>query len=67
MELHKHVNTLYPLTDKHFKRWNSLFTSTVDELFKGDTATLVKTRALSISAVMQMKIAAESSSSDKIF
>lgn len=67
MELHKHVNKLYPLTEVHFKRWNQLFSKTVDELFKGETANLVKTRALSISAVMQMKIADESSSSDKIF
>ena len=67
MELHKHVNRLFPLTDVHFKRWNSLFSQTVDKLFKGDTANLVKNRALSISAVMQIKIAAESSSSGKIF
>lgn len=69
MELHKHVNKLYPLTEVHFKRWNQLFGQTVDELFTGETASLVKARALSISAVMQMKIAAESSSSssDKIF
>lgn len=67
MELHKHVNKLYPLTEVHFKRWNQLFGKTVDELFKGEIANLVKTRALSISAVMQMKIADESSSSDKIF
>ena len=67
MELHKHINRLFPLTDVHFKRWNGLFSSTVDELFKGDTANLVKMRAISISTVMQIKIAAESSSSDKIF
>jgi len=67
MELHKYVNRLFPLTDAHFKRWNRLFSSTVDELFKGDTANLVKMRAMSISAVMQIKIAAETSSSDKIF
>lgn len=67
MELHKHVNRLFPLTEAHFNRWNQLFSTTVDELFKGDTANLVKVRAMSISAVMQMKIAAETSSSDKIF
>ncbi len=67
MELHKHINRLFPLTDEHFKRWNLLFSTTVDELFKGDTAKLVKMRALSISTVMHIKIAAESSSSDKIF
>lgn len=68
MELHKHVNRLFPLTEVHFNQWNSLFSQTVDELFKGETAKLVKQRALSISAVMQIKISAESpSSSDKIF
>jgi len=68
MELHKHVNRLFPLSDEHFKQWNQLFSTTVDELFKGDTANLVKMRAMSISAVMQIKIAAESSStSGKIF
>jgi hemoglobin len=67
MELHKYINRLFPLTDEHFKRWNGLFSSTVDELFKGDTANLVKMRAMSISTVMQIKIAAETSSSDKIF
>ncbi len=67
MELHKHINRLFPLTDEHFKRWNGLFSTTVDELFNGDTAKLVKVRVMSISAVMQIKIAAESSTSDKIF
>lgn len=67
MELHKHINRLFPLTKEHFNQWNSLFSQTVDELFKGETAKLVKQRALSISAVMQIKISAESSSSDKIF
>ncbi len=67
MELHKHINRLSPLTEAHFKQWTHLFTTTVNELFKGETAELAKKRALSISAVMQIKIAAETSSSDKIF
>ena len=66
MELHKHLNRLFPLTGEHFKRWNLLFSSTVDELFNGDTANLVKMRAMSISTVMQIKIIGEPSSSDKI-
>lgn len=67
MELHKHINRLFPLTDEHFVRWLSLFNSTVDELFSGDTAMLVKQRAKSIAAVMQIKIANEQSSADRIF
>ena len=60
MELHKHVNRLFPLTESHFNQWNNLFHATVDELFKGPTAKLVKERAKSISIVMQLKIGAES-------
>ena len=61
MELHKHVNRLFPLTESHFNQWNNLFNTTVDEFFKGSKAKLVKERAKSISIVMQIKIAAESS------
>ncbi len=67
MELHKHVNRLFPLTDEHFMRWNQLFSTTVDELFAGERAELSKQRAKSISAVMQIKILNETSSADKIF
>lgn len=56
MELHKHVNRLFPLTDEHFTRWLLLFNSAVDELFAGKTAELVKQRAKSIAIVMQVKI-----------
>jgi hemoglobin len=67
MELHKHISRLFPLTEDHFRQWNYLFSKTVDELFVGTTASLVKERAKSIAAVMQIKILKESSSSDKIF
>jgi hemoglobin len=67
MELHKHVNRLFPLTEAHFTRWNYLFSNTVDELFCGDTAELVKQRTKSIAAVMQLKIIEESASDGKIF
>ena len=67
MELHKHINRLFPLTDEHFRQWNYLFSTSVDELFAGTTASLVKQRAKSIAAVMQIKILQESSSADKIF
>lgn len=67
MELHKHINRLYPITDVHFARWILLFSSTVDELFAGKIADLAKQRAKSIAAVMQIKITGEESSSNKIF
>ena len=67
MELHKHINRLYPLTAEHFTRWNLLFNNAVDELFTGEKAELAKQRAKSISAVMQIKILNETSSADKIF
>jgi hemoglobin len=56
MELHRHLHRLLPLTTDHFKRWNLLFDTTVDEMFEGKTATLAKQRAWSISTVMQIKI-----------
>jgi len=67
MELHKHVNRLFPLTKTHFEKWNHLFCNAVDELFEGTTAGLVKQRAKSISTVMQIKILNDPSSVDKIF
>ena len=67
MELHKHVNRLFPITDEHFSPWILLFNTTVDELFIGDSAELVKQRAKNIAEIMQMKIAGNPSRSEKIF
>lgn len=67
MELHKHVNRLFPLTKAHFERWSSLFDQTVDELFAGEKAGLVKQRAKNIAGVMQSKIAGEKASEERIF
>ena len=67
MELHKHINRLFPLTEAHFERWILLFTETVDKLFEGEKASLAKQRAKSIAAVMQIKILNNTSSVDKIY
>lgn len=40
----------------HFDQWVKLFTKTVNELFEGDNAELIKQRATSIATVMQIKI-----------
>ena len=67
MEIHQHLHHLVHLTKERFDRWTLLFTSTVDELFEGKTASLAKQRAISIATVMQIKILAVSSAADKIF
>ena len=67
MELHKHLHQVMPLKTDHFAQWNKLFLAAVDELYKGKNATLAKQRAISISAVMQIKILKEYTPFDKIF
>ena len=56
MEIHRKLNQVTPLSTEHFQRWIHLFTSTVDELFEGEKASLAKQRATSIAEFMQIKI-----------
>jgi len=67
MQLHKHINRIFPLTAAHFTKWIELFNDTVDELFTGKIAEQAKQRIKSIAAVMQLKIQNDTSSADKIF
>ena len=67
MELHKKINNYLQLTTEHFNQWESVFSNTVDELFEGEKAELVKQRAISISKIMQLKILGTSSATNKIF
>jgi hemoglobin len=60
MEVHYDVNKKIPLQKEHFDRWVLLFNGTVDELYHGEKATLAKTRAASIAAVMQFKMQEQS-------
>jgi hemoglobin len=53
---HKKLNQLEPLNKDHFAEWLRLWTATVDELFSGDNAELIKQRATSIATVMQISI-----------
>lgn len=57
IQLHKHLNRICELKSEYFERWNELFTKTVDEMYEGENAILAKQRAMSISVVMQLKIA----------
>lgn len=56
MVIHKALHQQHPLSAAHFKEWLRLFKETVDELFEGLNAELIKQRAESIATVMQLKI-----------
>lgn len=56
MEVHYDLNKKIPLQKEHFSQWLLLFCSTVDDLFTGKIATLAKTRATAIAAVMEFKM-----------
>ena len=56
MSVHMQLNERVHFTKEHFQRWIQLFTQTVDELFEGKKADLVKERAGSIAAIMEAKI-----------
>lgn len=45
-----------PLEKHHFETWLLYFKESVDELFAGDNAFIVKERAVSIATVMQIKL-----------
>ena len=50
------LHTFLPITAFHFERWIFLFKSTVDELFKGETADVAKLRASTIAHVFQNRL-----------
>ena len=58
-QIHLDVNAKEHLTPKLFKIWLHHFYTCVDEHFKGQKAEQIKTQALSIATIMQIKIAQE--------
>ena len=58
-QIHLDVNAKEYLSPELFKIWLTHFYEAVDENFKGDKAEQIKTQALSIATVMQIKIAQE--------
>jgi hemoglobin len=56
MVAHVLLHQKSPLSAAHFERWLRLFLTTVDELFEGDKAELIKQRARSIATMMQIKV-----------
>lgn len=56
MQIHKTLHHFKKLDKAAFDRWIQLFLQTVEELFKGEKAELVRQRAYSIATMMQLKI-----------
>ena len=56
MEIHRHIHLLSPIHREHLDRWVQVFTESVDLLFSGDKATLIKQRARSIATLMDIRL-----------
>ena len=55
-QIHLNINTKEHLTPELFNTWLYHFYATVDENFKGNNSEKIKTQALSIATIMQIKI-----------
>jgi hemoglobin len=55
MQPHLALHQQSPLTKQHFETWLHYFKESVDEMFTGDNAFIIKERATSIATVMQIK------------
>ncbi len=58
-QIHLDINQKEYLSPELFEIWLGHFNATVDECFKGINAEKIKTNALSIATIMQIKIAQE--------
>ncbi|CAN5381260.1 hypothetical protein BH11BAC2_BH11BAC2_08680 [soil metagenome] len=56
MKKHVAIHEKSPLSMNDFQQWTLLFNETVDELFVGEKAELIKQRAMSIATVIQVNI-----------
>jgi hemoglobin len=56
MTIHQNINSKSAITKEHFTHWLKLFITTVDELYEGNKAELIKERAIGIATIMQIKL-----------
>jgi hemoglobin len=56
MAKHQNIHQISRLKMEHFRRWETLFSDTVHENFKGTNANKIIEKALNIGTVMQMKL-----------
>lgn len=54
--IHLDLHRKSPLSPAHFETWLAHFNGTVDELFGGNNAFIIKEKARSIATIMQIKI-----------
>jgi hemoglobin len=54
--IHLNINKIEPLTPKLFEIWLNHFYTSVDQNFVGQNAEKIKTQALNIATIMQIKI-----------
>ncbi|SEM01011.1 hemoglobin [Aquimarina amphilecti] len=55
LQIHQNLHLKKAMEKIHFDIWLALFTTVVDNNFNGEKAELMKTRALSIATVIQLK------------
>ena len=58
IQKHIQLDKAYPLREEHYKQWYSYWVQTVDQLFTGEKATLVKEKAQLMLQLIQTKVEA---------
>lgn len=56
MEVHYHINKLFPLQKIHFDAWLHLFNVTLSEMYQGPVADMALKRAAGIAGLMEFKM-----------
>lgn len=56
MQKHLNKNAFIKFENQHFKIWTSYLFSTIDASFEGNNVNKMKSRAMSIATVMQLKM-----------
>lgn len=56
MEVHYHLNNIFPLQKKHFDAWLALFNATINIMHEGSVTELAKKRAAGIADLMLFKM-----------
>jgi hemoglobin len=54
-QIHQEVHLKHPITKEHFSIWLEHFNQTIDERYQGEKAEQMKTQAMSMATVMQIK------------
>ena len=57
MQRHIELNDMRSFSAEHYTQWLHLFESTIDDMYAGEKAELMKDRARNIATIMQVKLA----------